>query len=526
MWRDAEKLWRLNRGLCRFFTTPLTGSDCHARTGAALRNRAASFLSLLRRSVYGYAASPYLALARHVGVEFGDIERLVNRDGIEGALGRLYEAGFHVKLDEFKGKAPIRRGNLRIDASSDDFDNPVLSGGPRLQTGGSTGAPRRLAVDLDLLVDEAAARFLFLEAHGFLRRPAAVFRITPPGSSAVKHALRAAKLGLPLSRWFTPAPVRWTGPLWKSHVLLRTIQMQAALSGARIPNPEYADPAAPHSVAKWLAERTARGEAALLSCSATIGVQTAAYCAQRGHDIAGTVFWLGGEPITSAKVAVLNRAGARSVSGWSISEAGTLALPCAVPAHADEAHILESKIAVIEKTVTAESTGTAVTAMQLTALIPFAPKVMINVDVGDTAMLTRSRCGCPIEAAGFGLRLHTIRNYEKLTARGMHFMGADVLRLVDEILPSQFGGVPSCYQFVEEEVDGQTRIGIVVSPAVPNLNERELVAAVVRHLGSGSAGERMMADEWSRNGVLAVERAEPFRTLSGKVPALRIRPKR
>jgi hypothetical protein len=526
MLADAEKLWRLNRGLRHFFTSPLSASDCRSLLSAALRSRAANFLAMVRGSVYGHARSPYLALARYLGIEMGDIERLVEREGVEGALERLYESGFHVSLDEFKGKRAICRGNFTLAATAEDFDNPVLAGGLPLQSGGSTGAPRRLVVDLDLLIEETAARYLFLEAHRFLDRPCAVYRITPPGSSGIKHALRAAKLGRPLERWFTPSPVRWTGPLWKSNILLRTIQMQGLASAAGIPSPEYVDPAAPESLAQWLAGKKATGAPALLSCSANTGVQVAAYCSDKGHDIAGTVFWLGGEPITAAKLGILEKAGVTSVSGWSLSEAGTLAIPCARREHIDEAHVLESKVAVLEKPVEVKSTGESVDALQLTTLIPHAPKVMLNVDVGDTAVLTRRDCGCPIGAAGFGLRLHTIRNYEKLTARGMHFMGVDVLKLVDEILPTRHGGLPSSYQFVEEEIDGQTRVGIVVSPLVKDLNQAALIETVAGFLGSGSTGERMMADEWRRNGVLRIKRAEPFRTLSGKVPALRVLPKR
>jgi hypothetical protein len=526
MWADAEKLWRLNRGLRRYLNSPLTPAACHSLLSSGLRNRTANFLSLLRNSVYGNESSPYRALLRHLGVELGDIEGLVERNGIEGALEQLYDAGLHISLDEFKGKQPIRRGTLCLEVSADDFDNPVPGGGLPLQSGGTTRAPRRLVVDLDLLVEESAARYLFLEAHGFLNRPSAIYRITPPGSSGIKHALRGAKLSLPLDRWFTPSPVRWTGGRWKSHVLLRTIQMQCALSRAHIPNPEYADPAAPRKVADWLAGKKSLGRPALLSCSANTGVQTADYCSRRGYDIAGTVFWLGGEPITEAKLAILAKAGGTSVSGWSLSETGTLAIGCGNREHIDEAHILESKVAVVERDVTVEMTGATVGALQLTTLIPFAPKVMLNVDVGDTAVLSRRPCGCPIGAAGFGLRMHTIRNYEKLTARGMHFMGADILKLVDDILPSKFGGTPSCYQFVEEEANGQTRIGIVVSPSVTRLGEDALVEAVVEFLASGSTGEKMMAAEWKRNNVLRVERSEPIRTQSGKVPPLRIPAKR
>jgi hypothetical protein len=33
----------------------------------------------------------------------------------------------------------------------------------------------------------------------------------------------------------------------------------------------------------------------------------------------------------------------------------------------------------------------------------------------------------------------------------MNFLGTDLLRLIDEVLPARFGGAPTDYQFVERE---------------------------------------------------------------------------
>ncbi len=94
-------------------------------------------------------------------------------------------------------------------------------------------------------------------------------------------------------------------------------------------------------------------------------------------------------------------------------------------------------------------------ALLFTTLLPTSAKVLLNFESDDYGViLTERECGCPIGELGFERHLHTIRSYEKLTSEGMNFVGGDLLRLVEEVLPSRFGGGPPDYQLVEEEVDG------------------------------------------------------------------------
>jgi len=67
-----------------------------------LDRRAADFLTLVRRTVYEHDASPYRQLLRLAGCEFGDLEKLVAIDGLEGALRTLYARGVYLTVEEHK----------------------------------------------------------------------------------------------------------------------------------------------------------------------------------------------------------------------------------------------------------------------------------------------------------------------------------------------------------------------------------------------------------------------------------------
>ena len=130
-------------------------------------------------------------------------------------------------------------------------------------------------------------------------------------------------------------------------------------------------------------------------------------------------------------------------------------------------------------------------------------------------------CGCPLGAVGLTTHLHGIRSYEKLTAEGNHFLGTDLVDLVERALPAQFGGGPTDYQLVEEEVGGLPRVSVVARPALGSLDEGEVVAAVIAYLAA-TPRNRLMADVWRDGGTLRLVRGEPTTSVAGKILPLHL----
>ena len=67
-------------------------------------------------------------------------------------------------------------------------------------------------------------------------------------------------------------------------------------------------------------------------------------------------------------------------------------------------------------------------ALVYTTLLPYSPKVMLNVESDDYGELEARSCGCVFEELGLRLHLHTLHSYEKLTAAGTTFLGAELRR--------------------------------------------------------------------------------------------------
>jgi hypothetical protein len=86
-------------------------------------------LRVLELGVFANPSSPYLPLLRGAGAELGDVRHLVRTQGLEGALGSLYDAGVFVTLDEVKGRTSIERKGISIPVRQGAFDNPLLTAG-------------------------------------------------------------------------------------------------------------------------------------------------------------------------------------------------------------------------------------------------------------------------------------------------------------------------------------------------------------------------------------------------------------
>lgn len=507
--------------LSGFLGSPMDLDECRGRITGQQRVRDRALLRLFRDAVYTQPASPYARLLAHAGIAYPDVEGLLRTDGVEGALARLYQAGVHVTLDEFKGRRSIRRGSLDIPVSATDFDNTMLAPHFEVRTGGSRGPGRSLLVDLDLLTHEASYELCAAAQFGLLGRPRALWRPVPPGSAGIKALLKYAKVNLPVERWFSQSPMLSIRE-WRHTLFTTGTMMTARFAGRPLAWPEHVPIGRAETLARWLARCRDRRQAGILNTNAASAVRVCHAAETHGLDISGSFFRVGGEPFTAGKAAVVARAGCVAVSNYSMSEVGRIASACAHPDGLDDVHVALDKVALMTHDVVPPGGVSSVPGLHLTTLHPSTPKIMINVELGDYGTLSTRSCGCLWDDMGQTLHLRDIRSHEKLTAEGMHFVGSDLIRLVEQTLPEQFGGRAMDYQMVEDEHDGVPEVTLVVSPSVGTVDEERLAAVVIERLGGADAAGRMMASRWREAGTLRVLRREPYATPAGKVHALHV----
>jgi hypothetical protein len=497
----------------RFLRETMPRAEAHRLVEAQLAARDERFLSILQESVYDNADSPYLQLLRHAGIELGDLRAMVEASGIEATLERLYDAGVYATLDEFKGRKPVQRGSLELPARRHGFDNPLIRGPAGAQTSGSRGRTSRVMVDFDFVRHEAAYVHLALEAHEVGDRPVAFWRPEP-------YHLLYAKVGLTPEKWFSTSPFRFDRGMLRESLFNAAMVLSGRLAGQPLPGPQFVHRQDASLVARWLAQKRLSGRPGLLVSNASPAIRVCIAAREEGLDISGSVFRIGGEPYTNAKAAAVESVGARAIVSYGLVELGTTALLCGHPEAPDDLHLLSDSAAVIQRQKQA-GMSEPVGSLLFTSLLRRSPKVMINVESGDYGTLERRECGCLLGGIGFDTHLIRPRSYEKLTSEGVTFLGAELHRLVEEVLPGNFGGSQMDYQLVEEEEDGLPRVSVVVAPRVGYVDEHKLVQTVLDSLNKRPGGW-LMTGEWRQSQTLRVLRREPYETRSSKVLPLHV----
>lgn len=518
---ELSALLRFVFRLRSYLRTSITPAEGRQRMTGWMGERESSFLLLLRRAVFAREDSAYLALFRRAGIAYSDVESWMKSDGLEPTLDKLLDAGVYVTLDEFKGKCPVERSGLRLPVSAASWDNPLLQRDFEVQSTGSSSARRRVLVDLDILAQDSVALGVFLDSYGLRGSTHVIWRPIPPGSAGFKRSLQLAKLRERDCVWFSQNPYRPTWAAWKSWVFFTLALIVSRVARNPLMWPRFAPLDAAPMIAKWLQEARSAGKTVHFDTNVSSAIRVVQAAQEAGLDISGTQFRLGGEPFTAARASVFSSAGCRAVSHYSMAETGPIAMACTNATRPDDAHLLLHKIAIVARAgVEGLRAPAGIEPMFLTTLSTASPKLMINVESGDYAVREERDCGCGFGELGFRTHLHTIRSYEKLTSGGMHFIGHDLVQLVDELLPLKFGGSPTDYQFVESEERGLPVVGVRVHPRVGPVDESLLVETVLSALAGSQMAGAMMVESWRAGKVVRVLREEPVANASSKILAL------
>jgi hypothetical protein len=105
----------------------------------------------------------------------------------------------------------------------------------------------------------------------------------------------------------------------------------------------------------------------------------------------------------------------------------------------------------------------------------------------------------------------------------MHFVGTELLSLLEEVLPQWFGGSATDYQLLEEEIEGLPNVSLVVSPSVGEIDEAQVVRVALETLGSARGADKM-AGLWRHADTLRVVRRGPYAMRAAKVLPLHVAP--
>ena len=504
-------------GFPGYLKNPVTLEQARQGLQNRLEKKNENFLSMARQSIYSNPRSPYFKLLKEAGYGYRDLEEEIRKEGLESLLLRLMEGGVWISPEEFKGMIPLQRGSTRIDVNPSDFENQHMKSGIVVSTGGTSGRPVRTRLDLDFLEARAFYDHVMMEMLGLDRVPMAIWYPTLPASTGVSNLLRYAKAGFVPRRWFSMTGKGSLSSL-ENRLITGLIVRVGRLLGTPLPLPEsFADDSVDQisaQLAAWLEEY---GRCAFQTYVSR-AVRVVQVLQKRRCDLSGLVLVVGSEPLTKSRRAEIEAAGATIYPRYAATEMGTIAMGCGNPEETDEHHLMSDMVSLVqEKDTPAGREGS----LYLTSLNQVMPKIMLNVQLGDMAAVSKRNCGCPFEKLGFTTHIFRIRSYSRFTGDGMAVSRFRMEQIIEGLLTEKYGGSSIDYQLVEmENREGQTELKLRISPEVGEIDEESLARDVLIELRKSGEGEQLMAAIWQETGVFSVVREFPQPTARGKLGPL------
>ncbi len=512
---DVARGLRLFAALPGLLHRPLNITEAREILRRRLETREADFLAMARRVVYGLPESPYRRLLALAGCEYGDLARLVAQDGVETALETLARHGVHLTMDEFKGRRSVVRGSTEFEVDPAGLVNPGIPSHLFYRSSGSRGPGTVVSLDLAYYRGRAVNAGLCLAARGGREWCHALWLV--PGGAASLVLLPYATLGTPPVAWFSQIDPR-SPDLDPSYAWSeRLLRWGSRLAGTVLPRPVHVPLERALVIGEWMRVCLATGRVPHLLAFPSSAVELCRAAVDAGIDLVGARLSVGGEPVTPARLSAVRAAGAEALPHYGSMETGFIGEGCLTPAAADEIHLFHDLHAVVQADSECGE-GVMPPPLLISSLRSTAPVILLNVSLGDRAVLTRRCCGCPLEALGWTTHLHAIRSYEKLTAAGMTLLDSDVISALEEVLPARFGGSATDYQLLEEEdAEGRPHLVLVVSPRVGSVDTAAVMLAFLDAVGAGSGASAIAGLFWSEAGVLRIERRTPLAGATGKI---------
>jgi hypothetical protein len=498
------------RALGWYLRHPLTPDRARLVVRARLAAREESFLAIVRSLVFDNPGSPYLALLREAGCEYGDLERTVRADGLDAALASLYRAGVYLTDPELRQRREVSRGAIRV---------AVDLGRLRARTwrARSPGWPDsgtwRVARYQALMIDTALSAMLTLSARGgfgWLHAEWGWLQL-----STVMWLARLCGPGYGPDRYFTRVDPR-TWPVPADQWLTRLARWTSHVGGKPWPRPEFAPLGDPQPILAWMRGAREAGQTPHLRAPASAVVSLCQTAGRRGMDLAGVQFDATAEPLTPDRLAAIRRSGAVAVPGYGSKESGMLASGCLMPACSDDMHVYTERVAIIQAASENTRAGLPADALLVTSLAEAWPFVLLNVSLGDRGVLERRACGCALGTVGWTTHVHSVRSFEKLKIAGIPLAPEPLIRLFEVVLPRRFGGGPTDYQLVEEDAveAGTPRLRLLIDPAVRMVEPRAATDAFLATIREAGLPFDWL---WREPSWLTVERRSPYVTAGGKI---------
>jgi hypothetical protein len=508
-----------------FFHRRLDIADAYRLLRQELETRERRFLDVVEREVFQQPGSPYHRLFRIAGCELHDLRSLVSSEGLEPALRHLAGEGVYVTDSEFRGLVDVVRAGQVFRVAPSDFrprSSRFITGLPTT-TSGTTARAVSSFISLPWLEKETLVGAVFFDAHDLIQHRHALLDSLRPGTGGMSDMMILAKCGIPLDGWFARRPPGAAARIVSDASLAYGLTLAGRVAGPGYARPQLVDGSDLSPIVRWVLERHRHGHRTAVRTVASGAARIARTALDIGASLSGLTFLASGEPMTEAKQRVIERSGASFTVLYGFEPGSVhVGFGCADREHADEMHVCEATLAVIEQPRPTTVAGQEYRPLLYTTLYDTPSVFRVNMESGDYATLRRRRCGCRLGDAGLTLHVHHVASHEKFTSEGLNYNYRPLFEFIESTLPEEFGGRIGDYQLVEEEdASGTTSLTLLIHPRLGDLDDKLIRQRLIEELQRRSSVSPDVVSSWERSGTVRTRREPPRESERGKILPLR-----
>jgi hypothetical protein len=490
---DVPAVARITRELAALVYRPSTVEGMKTLVRARLSARGEMFIRVLRETIWPYPNCPYHRLLQWAGWSPERLEAHARQHGLEATLRVLLDDGVYLTFEELKCRKPVRRGHQVLECAEKDLNNPTLVPTWEVRTGERPVRPLECLDPEQPCRTARPARVLLLEALGVTSWPLIIWL---PRDASINWWLSLANAGRAPARWFSLTDLSAYRVPQLHLTMFALARLMGLTRGLRLPPLEHVPLSGAAAVLDAILAARARHGKCVVTTNPSAATRLAALAGQRGTDLDRVTLVVSGEPLTPGKRAEIARAGARVAGRYGLTEFGSVGGACGQPAAIDDVHFMADSYGLICDRRTLPD-GENVDALILTTLLTSSSKILINAETDDFAHVTERRCGCLLGELGLLTNFVTIRSFSKLTGEGATVLGTDCVRILEEVLPREFGGSSTDYQLLEAEDEQHlTRLYLVVSPSVGPIDEERVRARFIEELRDPTRPRHMLPPLW------------------------------
>jgi hypothetical protein len=514
---DLVKYVAMGEALSRLYRMPMD-PNYRATIEKYVKNRGSNFLAIAK-GVLANPRNPYSQLFEIAGCTFADLEAGVKRSGLEATLSALLKEGVYLTLDEFRCNTEIVRNGRHIPATMKDWDTSAGGGGLEAHSSGSSsGKSQRTRYGLEYAKFAMLGGQLMADEFDMPNGLAIiVFPILPTGTG-IGSCMGSARMGYPVERWFA---LGGSGRNLHYKAITAAMVARLRLAGAKVPLPTYLEQGDFSPVAEFIARRKREGVRSNLSGMVSSITRIAAAAIDLGVDIRGTSAMVTGESLTAIKRELIEAAGIEVFPSYATSDFGGIGVPCRQMNTGDCVHVAMSTKVLVSRPIEDGWCDEPVDSLHVTSLLSFAPRTLINVEIGDTGVIEPATCDCQYSKMGYSLQVRDIASISKIKGQGYALRVPKIVELVEEGLARKFGGRPGDYQLAEVEGKAQTEMVLRIHPRVKVQSPEEVLQYFLAECRRAPGGS-MTVLQWTESNGVRVEVVEPVLAASGKCRAIRL----